>query len=263
MLNRELEDTFYEGVSLYFIGLVLGTTGDPALSRVALGRSQHLFAKRGNSQSEGLANAYLAERSLWLGDFAAAGSLADQAWALAGARRHERDFIRAALHQGQAALGLSDLERADERLHHALTRARAVNLVDLELPALVSIAALESQQGNVVGAKARLDDVWDAAERGPYPLHQADAYNVLADLERANGNPQEAVEAATKAYQAAWCDGPPYAYHWGLETARAHLTALGAPEPEMPAFDASTFEPLPEVEINPQDEHWVDPAAFD
>jgi hypothetical protein len=48
-----------------------------------------------------------------------------------------------------------------------------------------------------------------------------------------------------------------------LETARAHLAALDAPEPEMPAFDASAFEPLPEVEINPKDAHWVDPAAFD
>jgi tetratricopeptide (TPR) repeat protein len=263
VLNRELEDTFREGVNLKSLGRVLGIMDDRALSRVALGRSQRIDAKRGDAQGEGLAIAYLAERSLWLGDFAQASALADRAWALAGARRFERDFIRATLHQGQAALGLGDRERADERLHHALTRARAVNLVDLELPALIAIAAFESQQGNLAGAKARLDDVWDAAARGPYPLYQADAYNVLADLERTAGNPQAAMQAATKAYQAAWCDGPPYAYHWGLETATAHLTALHAPEPDMPAFDASTFEPLPEVEINPKDEHWVDPAAFD
>jgi hypothetical protein len=161
------------------------------------------------------------------------------------------------------ALGLNDLERADERFHRALTRARTVNLVDLELPALIAIAALESQQGHLADARTRLDEVWDAAARGPYPLYQADAYNVLTDIERAEGNTQAAIEAATRAYQAAWCDGPPYAYHWGLEKAKARLTALGAPEPEMPAFDASAFEPLPEVEINPQDEYWVDPAALD
>jgi hypothetical protein len=51
--------------------------------------------------------------------------------------------------------------------------------------------------------------------------------------------------------------------HHALTRARAHLAALDAPEPEMPAFDASAFEPLPEVEINPKDSHWVDPAAFD
>jgi len=263
VLNRELADTFWEGVSLYFIGRMLGTTGDRVLSRVALGRSQRLFAKQGETQAEGVAIAFLTERSLWLRSFAAASALANQAWELAGVRRFERDFIRAALYQGQAALGLDDLERADERLHFTFTRARTVNVVELELPALIAIAALESQQGHLAGARARLDEVWDAAARGPYPLHQADAYNVLADIERAEGNTQAAMEAATRAYQAAWCDGPPYAYHWGLEKAKAHLTALGAPEPEMPAFNESTFEPLPEVEINPQDEHWVDPASLD
>jgi len=237
--------------------------GDRALSRVALGRGQRLFAKRVATQSEGVVIAYLAERLLRLRDFAAASALADQAWKIGIAQRNERDCIRAALSQGQAALGLSDFERADERLHLALTRARAVNIVELELPAFIAIAALESQQGHLAGARARLNEVWDAAARGPYPLHQADAYNVLADIERAEGNTQAAMEAATRAYQAAWCDGPPYAYHWGLEKAKAHLTALNAPEPEMPVFDASAFEPLPEVEINPHDEHWVDPASLD
>jgi hypothetical protein len=133
----------------------------------------------------------------------------------------------------------------------------------LELPTLIAIAALESQQGGLADARARLDEVWDAAARGLYLLYQTDADNILADIERAAGNTQAAIEAATRAYRAAWCDGPPYTYHWGLEKAKAHLTALNAPEPEMPAFDASAFEPLPEVEINPQDEHWVDPAALD
>jgi hypothetical protein len=79
----------------------------------------------------------------------------------------------------------------------------------------------------------------------------------------AEGDKQAAIEAATKAYKAAWCDGPPYAYHWGLEEAKAHLAALGAPEPSLLPFDESKFEPLPEVEINPKDEYWVDPNNLD
>ncbi len=31
----------------------------------------------------------------------------------------------------------------------------------------------------------------------------------------------------------------------------------------MPPFDETKFEPLPEVEINPKDEHWFDPARLD
>ena len=99
-----------------------------------------------------------------------------------------------------------------------------------------------------------LEEDWESAERGPYPLFHADALNVLAQIERDAGNTEKAVEAATEAYRKAWCDGPPFAYHWGLEKAKANLAALGAPEPEMPPFDESQHEPMPEVEINPPDE---------
>jgi len=156
------------------------------------------------------------------------------------------------------SLGLNDLATADERLHHALTRARSVNLVEEELPALVALAELRRRRGDGKGARELLDDVWESAERGPYPLFHADACNVLAQIECDEGNTKAAIEAATKAYRLAWCDGPPFAYHWGLEKAKQHLRELGAPEPLMPAFDESKFEPMPEVEINPRDEFYVD-----
>ena len=86
-------------------------------------------------------------------------------------------------------------------------------------------------------------------------------YNLAADIAWAEGQNDAAIEAATKAYRAAWCDGPPWAYHWGLEKAKALLREFGAPEPDMPPFDESKFEPMPEVEINPKDEYWVDPSV--
>jgi tetratricopeptide (TPR) repeat protein len=258
VLARELEDMHGEGVSLQELGRTLSTVADQS-SNVTLRRSLQTWAKRQNSQSVGLVSAYLAERWLWLGDFPKAQACADRAWELAGVRRLPRDFIRAALFQGRAELGLGDRETADERLHHALTRGRAVNQVGFELPALIAIAELAQRRDELAGAKACLDEVWDAAERGPYPLQLADAYNLLADIARAEGDNK----AATKAYRAAWCDGPPWAYHWGLEKAKAHLRNLGAPEPKMPPFEESRYEPMPEVEINPKDEYWVDPNALD
>jgi hypothetical protein len=86
---------------------------------------------------------------------------------------------------------------------------------------------------------------------------------VLAAIAWEEGDKPGAIAAATNAYKAAWCDGPPYAYHWGLQKAKSHLAALGAPEPVLPPFDESKFEPLPEVEINPKDKYWVDPNALD
>jgi len=132
------------------------------------------------------------------------------------------------------------VERADERLHHALQRARAVDLAQEELPSLTALAELHRRQGEPQTARDLLEQVWDPAERGPYPLFHADA-----------GNSEAAIAAATRAFELAWCDGLPYAYHWGLEAARTHLRALGAPEPELPPFDRAAHEPMPVVEITP------------
>ncbi len=262
-LSRELVDRFWEAVSLENLGNVLSASGDTVYGRVALGRSRLICIRRGYSQVEGMVVAGLARLALSIGYFTGAAVRADEAWVLAGHERYARDFIRAALMQGEGALGLRALPRADERLHKALIRARAVNLVQFELPALIALARLELERGKPAEAKARLEEVWDSAERGPYPLQQADAYNVLAAIALAEGDKPAAVAAATKAFKAAWCDGPPYAYHWGLEAAKAHLAALGAPEPDLPPFDETKYEPLPEVEINPKDEYWFDPDSSD
>jgi ATP/maltotriose-dependent transcriptional regulator MalT len=262
ILNRKLED-YREGARLRALGHALSSTGDQALAYIALSRGRRFFMEQGQPQGEGLVAAYLAELALWLGDFLQARNWAEQAWELAAVERHERDFTRAALLQGRVALGDDDLPRADERLHHALTRARAVNVVEFELSALIAIAELELRRGRPAKAKVSLEDVWEAAERGPYPLYQADAFNALAAIESAEGNKQAAIGAAASAFKAAWCDGPPYAYHWGLEKAKAHLAALGVLEPVLPLFDESKFEPMPEVEINPKDKYWVDPDSLD
>jgi tetratricopeptide (TPR) repeat protein len=253
-ISRELKEAFREAGSLQLLGSTLATTGAASEAEAALLRSLQMFRAQAHTQAEGQLNSYLAQRALWMGESPAVRPLADRAWELAHAERNERDFIRAARLQGAAALGLNDLATADERLHHALTRARAVNFAEEELPALTGLPELRRRQGDPKAARELLDDVWETAERGPYPLLHADALNVLAQIERDAGNRQPAIAAATKAYRLAWCDGPPYAYHWGLEAARKHLAALGAPEPtDLAPFDESKFEPMAQIEIDPQE----------
>jgi tetratricopeptide (TPR) repeat protein len=258
LITRRLETRFEEAVSLYWLGLTLAGRGLVDESGSALMRALQIRIAQSSDPGIGVINSYLAQRAVWLGDFRRAQSFSKSAWELAYVRNNERDFIRAARTQGEAALGLSDLVTADEHLHHALTRARNVNHVEEELHALVALAELRRRKRDMKEARELLDDLWEPAERGPYPLIQADAFNVLAQIERDEGKTTAAMDAATKAYQFAWCDGPPFAYHWGLEKAKKHLKELGAPEPEMPPFDESKFEPMPEVEINPKDEFYVD-----
>ena len=250
LITRERNDRFMEAVNLYWLGLTLAARGLADESRSTLQRALRLLRAQSNSQGEGAGNYFLAQTALWLGEYTGALSFANSAWELAHVQGHESDFIRAARAQGEAALGSGDLATADERLHHALTRARKVNYVEEELPALVALAELRRRQGDLKAARELLGDVWEAAERGPYPLFHADACNVLTQVERDEGNEAEVTKAALKAYQLAWCDGPPFAYYWGLERARGHLRELETDEPEMPAFDEDKFAPLPTIDFD-------------
>ena len=251
MTHRRIRFTNTEAIC--WLGLVLATRGITDQAKSVLRR----FLR--TRHDDYLGNLCLAQLTLWLVDFSGATSMAINVFQRATRNRDdERNVVRAARLCGDAAQRLDDLETAYERLHYALIRARSVNLVEEELPALVALAELRRRQGDLKAARELLDDVWEPAERGPYPLFHADAFNVLTQIERDAGNNAAAVDAATKAYRLAWCDGEPYAYHWGLVAARKHLRELGAPEPPMPPFDESKYEPMPEVEINPKDEFYVD-----
>lgn len=46
---------------------------------------------------------------------------------------------------------------------------------------------------------------------------------------------------------------PPIAYTIGLANAQAHLDALEVAYPGLPAYDESLYEPMPEVDIDPED----------
>jgi tetratricopeptide (TPR) repeat protein len=262
-IAREREDRFREGACLSIVGTALAARGEAAQSQVALSRSIAIWIAQSTQQGEGAISAYLAQRYLWFDQLQDALQFTRRAWKLAQVQRVEADFIRAARLHAEAALGLGDLATAQERLHHALTRARAVNLVEEELPALTALAELHRLRQECNTAREMLEQVWAPAERGPYPLRHADARNVLARVERDEGHRDAAIAAAARGYELAWCDGPPYAYHYGLTNAKQLLAELGAPEPQLPPFDESKFEPMPDVEINPKDEFWVDPATLD
>jgi tetratricopeptide (TPR) repeat protein len=255
IITRELHAHITEGISLKLLGLALAARGIVTESESALQRALRMDLRLPETGGKSVNHSFLAQRALWIGEFTLALSLANTALELAHVLSFERVSIRAIGRQGEAALGLRDFITADEKLHQTITRARIVNYVEEELPALVALAELRRRQGDLKAAREFLDGVWEAADRGPFPLVHADAFNVLAQVEQDEGNREKAVEAAVRAYRLAWCDGPPFAYHWGLEKARKHLRELGAEEPDdLPPFDASKYEPMPEVEIDPEDE---------
>ncbi len=245
LITQQLRDQNQEGISLCWLGLVLTARGMKLESANALDRSL-AFARQSGYY---LPYDYQAMRAVCFGEYADAQALANRAMTYFQEQRIEARIILAARLQGEAALGLGDVSTAEERLHDALSRARTVNLVEEEIPALVGLAELRRRQSDLKAARELLDDAWEPAERGPFRLFHADAYNVLAQIERDAGDREAAIKAATAAYRLAWCDGPPFAYQRGLQAAKAHLSALGASEPAMLPFDESRYEPMPQVEI--------------
>lgn len=256
-ISRDYMDIFDESYILSHLGFLLGGMDRYDEGKAALDRAIELAREQGYQQAEAYEAAYLAQIALWHGDAATARTVADRVWEMANVARYERDFIRAARLQGSAALALGDLKTADERLHHALIRARAVSLVEEELPALTDLAEIHRQRGEAELARERLSELWELAGRGPYPWMYADGLNVLVQIERDAGNGEAVIAAATQAYRLAWLDGISadgaicYAYRSGLDRARAHLDALGAPIPDVHVYEAWAHDPIPEAPIDP------------
>ncbi|HEX7314207.1 MAG TPA: DUF4062 domain-containing protein [Pyrinomonadaceae bacterium] len=251
-----------EGSALYRLGLTLAHRGCQDKAELVFRRAQRLFSYRRDKDSSGVVHACSSLLSLWSGDAPGARAFAEQARSFAGTNQRlaeivrilRRDYIRATKLIGIAESQLGNFEVAESYICDALQRARIVGVVEEEIDSLIALAELRRKQQELQVASDILDAVWEPVKRGPYRLFHADACNVLSRIEHDAGNQAAAIKAARKAYRLAWCDGPPFAYHWGLERARGLLKALGAGEPLMPAFDESKFEPMPEVEIDPADE---------
>jgi hypothetical protein len=113
-----------------------------------------------------------------------------------------------------------------------------------EGPILADLARLRAQQwrvgqGDAARARELLEEALRAKGVGPIELAAAEACQILGDREAAG-------RFIEPAYQRAWADGPPYAYFFELERARAVLAALGLPEPARPSFDPTHVLPLPD-----------------
>ena len=249
---RKQNDDLREIGILHFLGLTLGARGAVDCAEAALKRAVRM-AKNSNET----ALQFLAQLSLWKSEPITSRELEERAWEIMNKRepydQSEERFSRGSCLRGEAALGLGELDSAEESLNEALVQARGLNLAEAELPPQIALAELRRRRGDFKGACDFLEEVWEPCERGPYPLFHADACNVLVKIERDTGNRDGAVAAANKAYRSAWCDGPPFVYHWGLDTAREYLKDLGAPEPEMPSFNESELNSVPEIAIDPPD----------
>jgi len=120
------------------------------------------------------------------------------------------------------------LDVAEQHLIEALTRDRAINMVDHEANILLDLARLRYDQKNYEEAKSLAEEALSITERCGYVLQGADVNLFLAQyaLEQEKDK-VKAKRYAEEARKLATCDGPPYYYKVAYEEAERMLKARG------------------------------------
>jgi tetratricopeptide (TPR) repeat protein len=176
---------------------------------------------------------YLAQIHLWKGNHLTC--LREIRKVEDAVRKPSTVALTLALIKSEALIELCRIPEAVANLNGVLRDARTLSWMHHELRALCLLAEANRRLGELERARMLLDDLWDPASRGPHRLVMADAFNVVSALEDDGGRRDVAVAAAERAYLQAWCDGPPFTYHWGLEKAKRLLDHLEAPRPSVAA----------------------------
>ena len=218
-LTREIGREHREAIGHRDLGRLLAYQSDFDASLSELDAALFSFRKQNKKQPECVVWAYRSLRALLMNDPDEALDAARQSRELADVKHRERDIIRAEWLLGWSLIAKSPAH-ADDHLTEALTRCRRINLIELEPHILLALARLHHDASYAIEALA-------IADRCEYRLVQADCHNVLARLV-----PERAQFHAQKAYDYAWCDGPPFCYKPALDEAEELLGRKRAPSTE-------------------------------
>ena len=151
---------------------------------------------------------------------------------------------------------LGQLVTAKESLEYARRHAKAAGMLAAEIAASTMLAEVELGRGNMDLAFAALEDIWELFDRAPYRVLHAEAMNVKAAIDMAAGDLASAAISARRAYELAWCDGPPYAYHSALTTACRHIVQLGLPEASRDCGKTGVAQPLLQLDLSIPEAFW-------
>jgi hypothetical protein len=233
-------------MALNALGLAYQADGRPEISLPPLGRARIIDDRAGEVEHRVITLRNLARGMLDSGRLRDSEGALDAGSSLAASAGLEgqRRFLLVELWGARALRGLLDpglLQEAsslsdaagDHRVESVVRADQAAKGRDLveEIPALLALVELRLRSGQSEAAATHLKVARERLAGSGYRLFEADYQVRISRWEQAAGRLPRAVEAAARAYELSWCDGPPYVYHWGLVAARRQLSALGAAEP--------------------------------
>jgi tetratricopeptide (TPR) repeat protein len=238
-LAQEITDQFNEATGHHELGRMLSFCGVWLEAEEELDIALRVFEKLYARQAVGVTWSYLSLKHLLMSSLEVSAikpaiECARRALRLAeqDARLdspYPRDFVQAhwllgALHRRESQLAL-----AEQHLDEALTRDRAINLVEMEANIILDLARLRYDQRNYEEAKSLAEEALTITERCGYVLQGADVNLFFAQyaLEQEKDK-AKAKEYAETALKLAYCDGPPYYYKVAYHEAERMLEGLKA-----------------------------------
>jgi tetratricopeptide (TPR) repeat protein len=241
-LSREVSDTNHEAYVGFNLGRTLSYRGVWKDAEQELSLARDIYKKIANIRGQGIIWVFSALRALLIARDAAKSSIENRKLSIELAQRalelaeevarvehpYPRDIERADWLLGAAYRINGQLSLAEHHLSEALTRCRAVNMVEMEADNLLDFARLRYDQKNFEEAKSLADEALSITERCGYVLQGADVNLFLAQyaLEQEKDK-AKAKEYAETALKLAHCDdGPPYHYKVAYEEAERMLEEL-------------------------------------
>ena len=222
-LSQEIEDKFLESTLCAELAKLLAYRGlwawVEALSEVAL----KMFEAQGNVECQCM---LWADRAFSVLLQVRAGVQKAATTALAAAERSlelaneaartrysgERNYVRSHWLLGAAHRVNHHLDESDTHLNEALTRCRAINMVDHEADILLDLARLRLDQNQLEEALRLATEAQEIAQRSGYVLQEADAQLFFAERALEQGNVPMAVDYARESRRLATCDGGEFVY---------------------------------------------------
>jgi hypothetical protein len=247
-LQQRVGDQFAIAINLYWFGMGLAHRGETSESVATLDEALAMLGEgtraddtseptdtcSATDQERAVVSAFSAQRALWDGDLDTAERQADlgrvigerlAASPVGGDEFGARKILSATTRMtGEVLLLRGKPVEANLEFVRSLQLAGDVTFIEEVIPSLRGLAATALAVNDIIAARRWLDASFPLTHQGPYPLYDADAHLLLAELEVRSGNPMVARAAATRAANLAWCDGRPFTYERGYQDAEAFLT---------------------------------------
>jgi hypothetical protein len=227
-LERRVGDRYTVALHLFWFGLGLSSRGEARESSAALDEATTMLkvereCEPMHPENRAEVSVLFAQRARHQHDIGAMRSHALEALSVIEIASENgqngsapittiRLITRATRLLAEASLLTNRGDEAVAQFDTTLRLADSVRLVDEVAYSLAGLARAGLLADDLAGTRRWINAIFPLAHEGPYPIHDAEAHFLLAELEQRTGNHAVAQQARERAQRLLVCDAPPFSY---------------------------------------------------